>query len=143
MKKPWLTIFGLTAFLTVVSAALIFWDNSNQELRKKIQTGSTQAKITALDMSNHATAYFEYAVGDKLYRSSSSGWGGTVNPGDSVILHYNPNDPVQSSLGEYRQPMPYIIVSFVAAITVLVSSSYYLLFVRPRYRFSKPADFSN
>jgi len=143
MKRPWLTILGLTAFMTVAPAALIFLDNSNKELRKNIQTGSTKAKITAVDMSFHATAYFEYAVDGKLYRSGSAGWGGTVQPGDSVILHYNPTDPAQSSLGDYIEPMPYCFVGVTAAITILISSSYYLIFIRSRRNLSKDTHFSN
>jgi len=143
MKRPLLTTIGLTAFISVAAVLLISLDRSNKAWREKTQTESTYAKITSIDAAFHNTAYFDYTVNGKTYHSGSSGWGGKVSPGDTIVLHYNPNNATQATLGNFGPLAPWSFAVAVMIISFAVLWSYYLIFIRPKLLSSKSVHLSN
>jgi hypothetical protein len=101
-KSPLLWILLLIVTLVAVPSFLFYLDTTNESQREQTETEITQATIISTEIDNHDNADYQYTVAGKIYTSGEFGWADRVRPGDSVILHYNPKDPSQHSLGEHH-----------------------------------------
>ena len=112
-------------FLAIVQAFLIYLENAHRLWQVTHLTGTTQATITSQDFSFHNTAHYQYAVDGKVYQSGSAGWASDVRVGESLVIHYDPNQPWNNLLGNFSSPVPIgflvkLVLVDIAALSIIL-----------------------
>jgi len=82
------------------------------------------ARVSRLDCDNHATFLYEFSLDEQSYtgrgRASSVGLSGErLRPGDQVVVHFLPSDPIVSEAGDVRRDLASEIASVLAAATLV------------------------